>query len=134
MNIQAREAKWTDDMGEISGFGGSYEAGCRAMVLAGVEWLQAHPDAELRLKGYAGIYGIVLAESPDTKDLEAAVMDARVMMDGGRVVRVREECTGAMHHATMSHLMFIASHAWHGYARVLRLRECAPAPPTDSKP
>ena len=29
--------QYTDDMGEISGFGEGYEATCRAMVVAGLE-------------------------------------------------------------------------------------------------
>jgi len=35
--------EWTSDMGEISGFGGSYEAGCRAMLDAGIAFA-AEPE------------------------------------------------------------------------------------------
>ena len=42
--------EYTPDMGEVSGLGGAYEKCCQAMVLAGVEWLEAHPEARLELK------------------------------------------------------------------------------------
>ena len=34
---------FTPDMNEISGFGGDYEACCRRMLSAALEWLDAHP-------------------------------------------------------------------------------------------
>ena len=37
---------YTDNMSEISGFGGGYEAACRAMVVAGLEHLDANPQAD----------------------------------------------------------------------------------------
>ena len=43
---------WTDDLGEISGIGADnpgYEADCRRMIMAGVEWLEAHPNAEIAI-------------------------------------------------------------------------------------
>lgn len=40
------EFKHTDDMGEISGFGGGYEAACQNMLSAGVKWLNEHQNAD----------------------------------------------------------------------------------------
>lgn len=42
--------EYTDDMAEVSGLGGAYEACCRAMVLAGVDWLEANPRAVPELR------------------------------------------------------------------------------------
>lgn len=44
--------EYTEGMGEISGFGGDYEQQCRAMVIAGVEWFDEHPDANPRFRGW----------------------------------------------------------------------------------
>ena len=42
---KTKSYEFTPMMGEISGFGGSYEAGCRAMLKAAVEWLDAEKAA-----------------------------------------------------------------------------------------
>ena len=53
---------FTPDMREISGFGGGYEQTCRNMLIAAVEWLDAHPDfndPETTQSGFLG--GMCLA-------------------------------------------------------------------------
>ncbi len=83
----------TLEMGEISGFGGTYEECCQDMLEAGVSWLQGHEN----------IYGLVNAASPQTEQLEKAVLGAC------------DDATGAMHHAVMDRLMYIAQHGWEMY-------------------
>ena len=119
------EKVWTDDMGEISGFGGSYEAGCRAMVMAGIKWLDEHPDANPRIQGYQGVYGLVNADNDDAKALEKAMMDAEITISGmheGKPFRVGDDCTGAMHHAAMQHCLAYQKLGWDEYCRQLRER------------
>lgn len=95
---------WREGMGEISGFGGGYEDTCRAMVRAGCEWLDAHPEAKPEFRGYKNIYGIISEENDDAKALTKAIVDA----SGG-------DCTGAMHQASVTHVLQIHAHDWEWY-------------------
>jgi hypothetical protein len=99
-------------MGEISGFGGGYEATCRAMAFAGMDWLDAHPDADPRFMGSKNIYGIIIEDNDDAKALTAAVIAA-----------ANGDCTGAMHQATISHALAYRRLGWDEYCRQLRERE-----------
>ena len=101
--------EWTDDMGEISGFGGGYEATCRAMAFAGMDWLDANPDAAPQFTGYKNIYGVITEDNEDAKALSAAVVAAA----GG-------DCTGAMHQATIGHALAYKRLGWDEYCRQLR--------------
>jgi hypothetical protein len=100
------------DMGEISGFGGGYEECCQDMLEAGVRWLQEHPQPKLEGQTLKNVYGIFDATSDDAKALEAAVLEG-----------AKGEATGAMHHAVMSRLFWIAKHGWDEYCAELRHRE-----------
>lgn len=103
------EYKHTAAMGEISGFGGDYEATCQNMLHAGVQWLVKNTDANPEGHSFKGIYGVLVADNTDAKAMEAAVM-AAPGADG---------CTGAMHHAVMSRLLFIAANGWDKYCTEL---------------
>lgn len=117
--------EFTDDMGEISGFGGSYEAGCRAMLKAGVAWIDAHPDADLQFGGFRNVYGLLMDESADARALTRAVMDAAFTdPETGKVTTAGEYgATGAMHQAVISHVLFIRKNGWEKYVTELRTRE-----------
>jgi len=99
----------TDDMGEISGFGGGYEATCRAMLTAGMQWLEANPQADPHFRGYKNIYGIITEENDDAKALSKAVVDAA---DG--------DCTGAMHQAVISRCLAAKRLGWDEYCKQCR--------------
>lgn len=86
--------EWTDDMAEISGFGGGYELCCRRMISMGCAWWSEHPDANPRFRGFEGIYGLIDETNADAEALTKAVIDAS---DG--------EATGAMHQAAITHIM-----------------------------
>ena len=101
--------QYTDDMDEISGFGGGYEAACRAMVLAGLDWLDAHPDADPKFHGLEGIYGIIQEDNADAK----ALSDAVVAASSG-------DCTAAMHQAAIGHIFWIRNNGWEKYAEESR--------------
>ena len=103
---------WDESMGEISGMGGGYEAVCRAMVLAGIEWLDAHPSADPQFTGFKNIYGVVSEENADAGALTNAILAA----SGG-------EATGAMHHASVSHCLAYKRLGWDEYRRQLQERE-----------
>lgn len=110
------EREYTDDMGEISGFGGGYEATCRAMVLAGLDWFDEFPDAKPEFHGYKGIYGIIEEDNLEAKALSAAVVAA-----------ANGDCTGAMHQAVIGHVMAAHRLGWEGYCAEMRKRDDEPA-------
>jgi hypothetical protein len=98
--------KWEKGMGEISGFGGGYELGCRAMLIAGLEYWDANPDLDPRFRGFKDVYGILSDDNKDAKRLDKAVVDA---VDG--------ECTGAMHQAVISSILYIKKNGWDHYVK-----------------
>lgn len=110
MNIPERV--WSEDMGEISGFGGGYEATCRAMVFAGMDWFDQHPDAAPIFQGFKNIYGIIMEENQEAKDLTAAI-----------VAPAQGDCTGAMHQASVSHCLAYKRLGWEAYCTQLREQE-----------
>ena len=104
----------TEDMGEISGFGGGYEKTCQDMLENGVKWLIANADKrDLKGHSYANVYGIMVADSDDAKEMEKAMMSGI------------DDCTGAMHQSVMSRLFFIAGNGWDAYCAELRKKEDA---------
>lgn len=98
--------EFTDDMSEISGFGGSYEAECRAMVVRGLEWLDEHPDADPKFHGYKDLYGMIAEDNDDARGLSAAVAPKG------------SDVTGAMHQASIEHILWIRKNTWHRYLEV----------------
>lgn len=88
---------------EISGFGGGYEKACRKMVVAGLKWWDAHPNADVSYKEYKNIYGLTTGESDDCKKMEEAML------------KVVNDCSGAMMQAAKSHIMFIHKNGWEKY-------------------
>lgn len=117
---------WTEDMGEISGFGGSYEAGCRAMVLAGIKGIDENPNADPQFTGFKGVFGLVMDDNADAKALDEAILNAEVTypdMNGGKSFKVRKECTGAVHHAAINHVLAYKRMGWNEYCKVLRERK-----------
>lgn len=104
---------YTNEMRQISGFGGGYEIACREMVLAGLRWLDEHPDADPKFHGYKGIYGIINEDNDDAKALSDAVTFA---CDG---------CSGAMHQAACTHVMWIKAHGWDKYVEMMSKHEAA---------
>jgi hypothetical protein len=115
---------WKETMGEISGFGGGYEATCRAMVLAGIAWVDAHPEADPQAHSFKGIYGIAVEDNEDAKAMVEAMMNTPVYLDGKKIQeRARDDCTGAMHQATLSHVFAYRRLGWDEYVRQLEQRE-----------
>lgn len=102
------------DMGEISGFGGSYEECCQDMLEAGVKWLNDRAGVDLAMSASPQIFGLLSADSDDAKALEGVILDA-----------AKGEATGAMHHAVMARLGFIAKNGWPAYCAELRKRDNA---------
>jgi hypothetical protein len=97
----------TPEMGEISGFGGGYEAICQKMLDAGVRYLlHDRPDLDPRFRGNSAIFGVILEDNDAAKALSKVVIDA----SGG-------DCTGAMHHAVVSRCLWIKRNGWDAYVQ-----------------
>lgn len=97
--------EFTPEMGEISGFGGGYEDCCRAMLKAGMDWIDAHPEADPQFHGYKGVYGIISEDNDDAKALSKAIVSG----DNGT------GCTGAMHQAVTTACLRIKKYGWDFY-------------------
>lgn len=103
--------EFTSEMGEISGFGGSYEQCCRDMLKIALEWHDKNPNAKPRFKGYEGIYGICFSDNKDAKSLEKAIIDSI------------EGCTGAMFQAVISTYFWVIQNGWDAYVREMSKKE-----------
>lgn len=95
--------QFTDDMHEISGFGGDYEECCRRMLGAALRWLDDHPKADPKF----GPFG--QEENADAKALSAAALQAAEEMGYG--------ASGAQHGAAISHALWVRKYGWAAYVR-----------------
>ncbi len=98
--------QFTDDMAEISGFGGGYEEECRAAIVRGLEWWDANPMAAPKFHGWKDVYGIIMEDNEDAKALSAAVAPKG------------SDMTGAMHQAAIEHILYIRKNGWEKYVQV----------------
>lgn len=98
--------EFTDGMQEISGFGGEYEAMCRLMLKAGVEWLEAHPDADPKFHSFRDVTGVLMEDNEDAQALSTAI-----------AAPSKGACTGAMHQACVYHCLFIKKNGWDEYVK-----------------
>jgi hypothetical protein len=109
---------------EISGFGGDYEECCRAMVVGGCEWLDAHPEVKPKFSHYRNIVGVVLDDNDDAKAMVKAMVDACEAFRPGA-----GGPTGAMMQFTVHHVLQIREHGWNWYLEQMnqpeRAREAA---------
>jgi hypothetical protein len=101
-------------MGELTGMGGGYEMQCREMLLAGLDWLDAHPDADPQFRGYKHIYGVLECDNADAKALSAAVCAGF------------DDITGAMHQCVCSAVVWIKHHGWEKFCEAKMQAEKRP--------
>jgi hypothetical protein len=107
------EYTYTEEMGEISGMGGDYEKTCQNMVIGGVKWFEEHPNADPHFYGYKGIYGLCLEDNEDAKALTRAVVEAAGEFGP----------SGAMHQATIAHILHIKQVGWQKYTEEMKERD-----------
>ena len=102
--------KYTDKCGEISGFGGSYEEACRDLVTAGMEWFDINPNADVKFKGMKNVFGLIHTDSEDAKRLDKHLCDSC------------KDLTGAMHQASVGHILKAQSVGWEEYIKLMEER------------
>lgn len=100
--------QFTEDMREISGFGGGYEQACRDMVVAGMNWYDANPKALVDFSQYENVYGITFDESDDCKALQKAMLE------------VNDGCSGAQMQASLNHVVNAKKMGWEEYQKKMR--------------
>jgi len=115
----------TPDMGEISGFGGGYEAVCQDMLSAGVNWMMEKKlsGGDLKAHTFAGIYGLIEPDNDNARELEKVLAEA-----------AHGDCTGAMMQALMERCIWISKHSWDEYCVEMRKAEAAERAVGDSLP
>lgn len=112
--VRPSKYQFTADMAEISGFGGGYEQTCRNMVTAGLDWWDAHPEADPEYHGYKEVFGVLTEDNADAKALSEAVVAA-----------ANHDCTGAMHQGSIAHVFAARRFGWETYCAEMRRRKRA---------
>ena len=103
-----RSRKWTDDMGEVSGMGGTYEQACRWGVMRGADFMldnfeQFDPDVALTADGTWASAAYDLLSTEISESISGL--------------------SGAMHGAIMGHCRFICREGWDTYCKAMRGRK-----------
>jgi hypothetical protein len=111
MSDGAEKYAWVEGMGEISGFGGTYEEACRRMLRAGLEWLDANPEASPVFEEFRNVYGLVREKNEDAIQLGKAIAAAA------------PDCTGAMMQAVVHHCLFVRKNGWNAFVEGMTKRE-----------
>ncbi len=96
--------KWQEGMDEISGFGGGYEKTCQAMLDAGLQWFDSNPNVDPKFRGFKDVYGLISEDNDGAKALTEAVL-----------IPANGDATGAMHHAAITHVLWIQKNGWDAY-------------------
>lgn len=113
--------EWREGMGEISGFGGSYEAACRAMLASTLEFWDTQPEEFNPIyEQYENVTGIAIDKNEDAKRLDEAMLAAEFIGPHGTPQRAGEGASGAMHQAVVNHAFFIRANGWEAYVEALR--------------
>lgn len=96
--------KFTQEMGEISGFGGWYEQTCRNMLAAALRWFDENPEGNPVFQGFEGVMGLCIEDNEDAKALTKAIGDA-----------ANGDFSGAMHQAVVRSAFYVKKHGWDAY-------------------
>lgn len=88
----------------ISGFGGGYEDACQKMVIAGMEWLDEHKEANPTFDQFKNIYGLTTNENEDMEAMQKHMNEA-----------IGNEASGAMMQACTNHILYANKNGWEKY-------------------
>jgi len=94
---------------DISGFGGSYEEGCQRILWFGLEWIKDKPlDVWEDTYSYRNVTGLLITGTK-LDGLEKILSEDKFLNEGGM--------TGAMHHASFSHLYYIHKNGYKAWLK-----------------
>lgn len=105
------ETKHTFPPGDwISGFGAdtAYEKMCQRMIIAGVDEWERLGKPTLLFRGWRNVFGVVAASNDAAEKVEAAIL------------AVCRDCSGAMMHAAVSHVLNVTHFGWDKYIVALK--------------
>ena len=74
------------------------------MVIAGIEWLDSHKEANPTFDQYEHIYGLTTNENEDMEIMQKHMNEA-----------IGNEASGAMMQACTNHVLFAAKNGWDKY-------------------
>src|SRR5512141_2038805 len=94
--------RFSDDMHEVTGFGGLYESQCRAGICTGAEWCAQHPNADL-------------SDISVARELTLTIFHTILMCDDGSVTLLGQELTLPQIQLIADHVLYIAAHGWKNY-------------------
>ena len=105
---------------EISGFGGGCEQACRDMAKAAVIWLREHPG---ELEKWRKARDEFHKEFGENRLFPQSMMSTSEKDFQNAIVKVCDDCTGAMFGAAKSHAIAIFELGWDNYcAKVIGAR------------
>jgi len=113
MRETAVKYEWTEDMGEISQFGGAYEECCRDMLFAALEWFDEHPGAERLFTGSADPFRVMHGENEEARSLSEAIRKA---------AKARGGATEAMFRFTLHVALVVQEDGWEAFQEAMRHR------------
>ena len=103
--------EWRPGMGKISGCGGSYEAACRAMVKAGCEWFEGHPDAKPEFGYYT--------DDDDVDNADACALEAAILSGCPNGSPSWASRSWAIQTAAIGACLYIHAHGWEKYVEAM---------------
>ena len=110
---------FSEDMNEVSGFGGFYERCCRVGVCAGADWYANHPNARPAFDGLPDFIALLVPANDEARLLQAAIDTAMVTRDDGTKVPLGEELTALQFYTIVQHANYIAEHGWNKYVEFM---------------
>jgi hypothetical protein len=109
--------EFTEQMNEISGYGGAYERACRAAVCSGARWFAHHMTAHPQFGRWTMAHGLVNPINMDAHALLAAIEDTDFIRDDGVHVPLAEQMTREMTQIALYHVLYIAKKGWNAYVQ-----------------
>jgi len=97
---------------DISGMGSGYENACQEMLKAGRDYLDKHPNIDLKFKQNKDIWGIIISENKEGETF----MDYLDNVIGN-------QSSGAMIQCVVNHLMFIRKNGYEQWLTSCRERQ-----------
>jgi hypothetical protein len=98
--------QYTDKCRKMFCYGQVYEDACRRMVIAGMEWLDEHPDADIKIDTYNRIFDMTVPMADDIKKLEDVMSASAECGNAGNVIQ-----------DTVNHVLYARKIGWDAYIR-----------------
>lgn len=115
--MNAPEFEFTEQMNEISGYGGMYERACRIGVRTGAQWFASHLHAHPEFGQSSDTASFIQPLNEEGYGLLAAIEEADFVRDDGVHVPLAEQMTREMMSMVLFHTLYIAKKGWNNYMK-----------------